>query len=105
MLLFFKNKSKKIESKLDLIEEYKNYLKTFKDLIKEPGVAWFLLSFFFFNDAILTGVNNFSIYLEQVFKVADKTKSMLAIGILATSALGALLAGWLGDKIRLKKKL
>ena len=86
-------------------EEYKNFWGQFKELIKEPNIRLFLLSFFFFNDAIITTQNNFSIYMQRVFGVSDSTKAMLLIGILATSAIGAFFTGWLADKIGLKKAL
>jgi UMF1 family MFS transporter len=65
----------------------------------------FLLAYFFFNDAILTAANNFPIYLERVFNVSDSIKSMLLLGILATSAIGAFCLGWVADKIGLKRTL
>lgn len=65
----------------------------------------FLLAYFFFNDAIITASNNFPIYLQNVFAVSDSTKSMLLVGILATSAIGAFCSGWVADKIGLKKSL
>ena len=64
-----------------------------------------MLAYFFFNDAILTAANNFPIYMEKVFNISDNTKAMLMMGILATSAIGAFCAGWVADKIGLKKTL
>lgn len=105
MILFFKEKSKENKLKIDLLLEYKNSIKEFLTLLKSPGMKSFLLGYFFFNDAMLTAVNNFPIYLEQVFKLPDQTKSLLLLAILATSAIGALLVGWISDKIGLKKSL
>ncbi|MDP2670620.1 MAG: MFS transporter [bacterium] len=64
-----------------------------------------LLAFFFFNDALITVSNNYSIYMERVFSIADTTKSLLLLSILAMSAIGGVIAGWLGDKIGLLKTL
>ena len=106
MLLFFKlPKQEKVENKINLKEEYKNYWGQFKELIKTPGMGFFLLSYFFFNDAIITVSINFPIYLQNVFTVPDSTKSMLLVGILATSAIGAFFSGFAADKIGLKKSL
>ncbi|KKS23724.1 MAG: Major facilitator superfamily [Candidatus Nomurabacteria bacterium GW2011_GWC2_41_8] len=106
MLLFFKLPKPEVAyNKISLKEEYKNFWGQFKELIKEPNIRLFLLSFFFFNDAIITTQNNFSIYMQRVFGVSDSTKAMLLIGILATSAIGAFFTGWLADKIGLKKAL
>lgn len=106
MLLFFRlPKQEKADNKIILREEYKNYWSQFKELIKSPSMGMFLLAYFFFNDAILTASNNFPIYLQNVFAVSDSTKSMLLVGILATSAVGAFSSGWVADKIGLKKSL
>ncbi|MBP6855579.1 MAG: MFS transporter [Candidatus Pacebacteria bacterium] len=64
-----------------------------------------LVAFFFFNDALLTVSNNYSIFLERVFQTPDKIKSILLLAILVTSAIGSVVAGWLGDKIGALKTL
>lgn len=105
MVIFFKERVKPKKIKIDLISEYKVSIKSFISLCQSPGVGRFLLGYFFFNDAMLTVVNNFPIYLEQVFKIPDETKTTLLLAILVTSAVGALLVGWVSDKIGLKKTL
>ena len=65
----------------------------------------FLLAYFFFNDAIITSQNNFPIYVQRVFGASDTTKSMLLIGILLTSVVGAFVSGLIADKIGLKRTL
>lgn len=106
MLLFFKlPKQEKVIDKVSIKEEYKNYWKQFKELIKSPNMGLFLLAYFFFNDAIITVQNNFPIYMQRVFNIPDKTKAILMISILVTSAIGALFSGWVSDKIGLKKSL
>ena len=109
MLLFFKlpkrEDSGQPAAKINWGEEYKSQWAQFKELIKAPSMGMFLLSYFFFNDAIITAANNFPIYLQNVFAVTDSTKSALLGGILVTSAIGALLSGWVADKIGLKKTL
>ena len=58
-----------------------------------------LLAFFFFNDALITISSNYSIYMQRVFDVPDTTKSIILILVLGMSAIGALIFGWIGDKI------
>ena len=65
----------------------------------------FLLSYFFFNDAIITASNNFPIYIHNVFASSDTVKSLLLVGILLTSSIGAIGTGWVADTIGLKKTL
>lgn len=108
MLLFFKlPKESSVQSanKINVWEEYRNQWSKFKEFIKIPNMGMFLLAYFFFNDAIITAANNFPIYMQNVFAVGDSTKSALLGGILVTSAIGALLSGWVADKIGLKKTL
>ncbi|MDO8522327.1 MAG: MFS transporter [bacterium] len=109
MLLFFKlpkpEGTGQPADKINWSEEYKNQWSQFKELIRVPNMGVFLLSYFFFNDAIITASNNFPIYLQNVFAVSDSTKSALLGGILLTSAIGALCSGWVADNIGLKKTL
>ena len=105
MLFLFKEQGKTRQIKVDLVAEYKSAVRSFIDLCKLPGMGKFLLGYFFFNDAMLTAVNNFPIYLERVFKISDQTKSMLLLGILITSAIGGLVTGWIADKVGLQKML
>lgn len=107
MIFFFKlpAREKPPEEKIHLAQEYRSQWKQFKELIKEPNLAYFLLAYFFFNDAILTAANNFPIYMEKVFAVPDTVKSLLLMSILLTSAMGALAAGWIADRIGLRKTL
>jgi UMF1 family MFS transporter len=106
MLLFFRLPKHEItNSRISIKEEYKNQFNQFKELIKEPNMKLFLIAYFFFNDAIITASNNFPIFLQNVFAVPDSTKSMILVGILTTSVIGALCSGWVADKIGLKKTL
>ena len=107
MLLFFRlpNLSRSGEGKIDLKQEYKAQWRQFKELIRAPSMGAFLLSYFFFNDAIITASNNFPIFMENVFAVSDKVKTLLLVGILGTSVIGALCSGWTADRIGLKKTL
>jgi MFS transporter, UMF1 family len=103
MLIWFKEIGERHIVAYSIRREFKNYWQGFKKIWVIPGVALFLAGFFFFNDALLTTANNFPIYLQQLFGVADSVKAYLAAGIMATSAIGGLVGGWLGDKFGLKK--
>src|SRR3990167_3030003 len=103
MLLFFKlPKEENIDYKISLKEEYKGQ---FKELISDKNMKLFLLAFFFFNDAVITVSINFPLYLENVFGVSDKLKTILLAGLLITSIIGAVVSGYITDKIGLKKSL
>lgn len=105
MLILFKDADSRQKITLSILEKYKNYFRSFINLCKSPGLGRYLLSFFLFNDALLTAQNNLPIYLQQVFNISDKTKSLLLLAILVTSAVGALVSGFVADKIGLKRSL
>ncbi len=64
-----------------------------------------LVSFFFFNDALITLSNNYPIYMERVFGVSDVTKNLLLMAILLMSSVGGIVSGWVADKIGTLKTL
>lgn len=108
MLIFFKKDKIIQETKVkisNIKDEYINVFKEAKKLFVIPGVFLFLISFFFFNDAILTASNNFPIVLERVFQATDSKKTFLLALILLTSAVGSILCGYLGDRFGLKRVL
>ena len=74
-------------------------------LISFSSTAFFLLAYFFFNDAILTAANNFPIFLEQVWHVPDTVKTYILLGILITSAIGGTLSGMFADRFGHKRTL
>ncbi|MCI0619816.1 MFS transporter [Candidatus Wolfebacteria bacterium] len=104
MLIFFKEPHKEQKS-FSLSVEIKQSLVKTKELFMVSGVLAFFLAYFFFNDAILTAANNFSIFLEQVWKVPDTTKTYILLGILITSAIGGLVSGPIADRFGHKKTL
>src|SRR3990167_4616893 len=105
LLLFFEEKQKRQAVKINIVSEYKNVLRSARELVKAPGLGRFFLAYFFFNDAIITASNNFPIYLDRVFQINDKTKSLLLAGIIVVGAIGAPISGWISDKIGWKKTL
>lgn len=104
MLLFFKE-PKKIVKKASFKSSFKEMLLETKLLFSLSSVAFFLLAYFLFNDAILTASNNFPIFLEQVWGVSDTTKTYILLGVLVTSAVGGTLSGLLADRFGHKRTL
>ena len=103
-LLFFKEPKKKTK-KFSLKTNIKQTLIETKLLFSSSSLAFFLLAFFLFNDAILTASNNFSIFLEQVWHISDTVKTYILISILITSAIGATLSGLIADRFGHKRTL
>ena len=104
MLLFFKE-PKHSSEKLFLKSEIASLLAKTKALLSFHSVTLFLISYFLFNDAILTAANNFPIFLEQVWHVSDTVKTYILLGILITSAIGGTLSGLLADRFGHKRTL
>lgn len=105
MIFTFKEKSQRVPVPVNVRTEYRNVFKSFLNLCAVPGIGLFFLAYFFFNDAIATSSNNFPIFIENVFSVPDDVKSLLLVGILATSAIGAPISGWIADRIGFKRTL
>jgi len=108
MLLFYKKQQPTTEISVTLSHVKKEYINVWqetKSLFIIPSVSLFLISYFFFNDAILTASNNFPIVMERVFSAPDTTKTFLLILILVTSVVGSIICGYLGDKFGLKRVL
>ncbi|MDP3882185.1 MAG: MFS transporter [Nanoarchaeota archaeon] len=104
MLLFFKEPSK-IAQKAPFKYRLKQTFLETKALFAYSSVGMFILSFFLFNDAVLTAANNFPIFLEQVWGVSDTVKTYILLGILITSAGGGLISGLIADKFGHKRTL
>lgn len=107
MMIFFKESRKHVDQ-IDFSSvqnETKTSIKKMILFFTASAATPMLIAFFFFNDALLTVSNNYSIYLERVFQTPDNAKSILLLIILIMSAIGSIVAGWLGDKIGALKTL
>jgi len=104
MILYRENKPEKPAAKPGLLDERLVYRKLFSFIILSASTP-LLLAFFFYNDALVTVTNNYSIYMERVLAVPDKTKSILLISIVVMNAIGGISAGWIGDRIGVLKTL
>lgn len=104
MLLFFKE-PKKEKIKTSLFEAIKETFIGTKHLFAYSSVGFFLLSYFLFNDAIMTAINNFPIFLQQVWNISDTAKTYLLLAVMVTSAIGGIISGMIADKIGHKKTM
>lgn len=104
MMIFYKEpksspKSSAENSLEGTVTETKKLTKKMLAFFMASAATPMLVAFFFFNDSLVTVSNNYSIYLERVFHIPDATKSLLLAAVLGASALGAVIGGWVGDKI------
>jgi MFS transporter, UMF1 family len=75
-----------------------NFITFFKSVFTYKPLAFFLVAYFLFSDALLTFANNFPLYLETMHHVTDTVKSTLTAGILVLAAIGAVVIGKIADK-------
>lgn len=107
IFIWFKE-SKVKQMKLTLnkfAEESKNFYKRLKVFLGISIAVPILTAFFFFNDALITVSNNYSIYLQKVFSIPDSTKNIILLVVLLMSAFGGLIWGKIADKIGTLKSL
>ncbi len=79
---------------------FKDVLRDLYEIRKYPGVLMYLITYYFFADAILT-LNLFvSLYMEKVGGLGDKQKTFAAIIGLAAAVLGALLSPLLARRLK-----
>lgn len=70
----------------------------FQEILSYRPLVFALGAYFLFSDALLTSVNNFPLYLEQVHQVGDTTKALLTVAILGLAAVGSVWFGRLADR-------
>lgn len=101
MLLWFKEKrqKEKVLKLKDFNNENKNFYKRFILFFSVSAAIPMLAAFFFFNDALITVSNNYSIYLERVFSITDNMKNIIMMLILFFTAIGGFVFGHIAQKI------
>ncbi|MDR1026921.1 MAG: MFS transporter [Rickettsiales bacterium] len=77
----------------------------FKKFMAASPAAIILVAFFFYNDALATITNNFSIYAGAVVGMSDANTGILLMVVQVMGAFGALAAGFLGDRIGARRAL
>ncbi len=97
MLLFYKEE-KFISSSNTQVKNQLNIVSLFKEVFTYKPLAFLLLAYFLFSDALITFANNFPLYLEIVHNVSDTVKSVLTACILLLAAVGAIVFGKVADK-------
>jgi UMF1 family MFS transporter len=79
--------------------------KKFRKFILTSAAAPILIAFFFYNDALVTITNNYSIYAGKVIGLTDAMTSIILIVVQVAAALGALFIGAFGDRIGIRRCL
>jgi UMF1 family MFS transporter len=88
-----------------LIEAYKDIWRSLKSTDKYPGLLRFLISDYFFEDAITTVILFMSVFTERVLGLGDSERTIFFIVSTVFAMLGAYLLGLLADRLSPKKVL
>jgi UMF1 family MFS transporter len=96
MLIFYREEGIQINTTEKL--QNSNIFSLFKSVFSYKSLAFLFLAYFLFSDSLLTFANNFTLYLDVVFKSSDTIKSVLTAGVLILASVGALIFGKISDK-------
>jgi UMF1 family MFS transporter len=104
VLIFFKETPRE-KVRVSIAKEARTLWKKTRGLLAFSGVGLFLGAYFLFNDALQTAINNFPIFLDQIWHISDTIKTYILLGIFVTSAIGGIAAGAVADKFGHKRTL
>ncbi|HDY73407.1 MAG TPA: MFS transporter [Candidatus Jorgensenbacteria bacterium] len=96
--MFFLYKEKLSTDTASLENTSTSLFALFKKVFSYKPLAFLLLAYFLFSDAMLTFANNFPLYLETIHGVSDTVKSVLTMSILGLAAIGAVIFGKIASK-------
>lgn len=96
MLFFYREVSATPNSHIN--ESQTTFISLLKTILSNKPLAFLLLAYFLFSDAIVTFANNFPLYLEVVHRASDTTKSILTASILILATIGSIIFGKIADK-------
>lgn len=106
MMIFYKeNRSRDRNARISTVLAEANLFRKFRLFFAGSIAAPLLFAFFFYNDALVTVTNNYSIYMDRVFGLPDAKKSILLLAIVVMNGIGAILSGWIGDRIGVLRTL
>lgn len=72
---------------------FKEVFSNIKSLFVIPGMMLFFTTYFLLSDSVLTLSTNYSLYLTSLFNTTATAITIITIGILTSSAIGALVFG------------
>lgn len=92
-------------SKQVISRSFREVLQTLKNIRKYPSLAWFLLAFFLYNDAILTVIGFSGRYAQNTLKFETGDLIILLMMVQAVAVIGSLFFGHVADKIGPKRTI
>jgi MFS transporter, UMF1 family len=84
---------------------FRQILTTLGNIRRFPSLAWFLLAFFLYNDAILTVIGFSGRYAQNTLKFETGDLIILLMMVQAIAVVGSLIFGYIADKIGAKRTI
>lgn len=88
-----------------IITSFRRILSTVKNIRRYPSLAWFLLAFFLYNDAILTVIGFSGRYAQNTLKFETGDLIILLMMVQAIAIVGSLIFGSIADRIGAKQTI
>ncbi len=92
-------------TKLALVAPFRELVRSVSDSRRHPGLLRFILTSYFYQDAIGTVISFMAIYAVTVMKFPDGTETTLFIVLTVPSIIGAAIIGRLSDRYGPKRTL
>ncbi len=105
IFLWVKEKAPQIPEKIKIKEAFRRVWEGISNTKKFPGVLMFLLSYYFFADAIATITIFMAVYAQVVMGFPDSVKIWFFIVATTFAVIGSFLCGYVTDLIGPKKTL
>lgn len=77
---------------------FNKVFKTLKEIKNHKKIAWFLIAFYFMNDALVTLFAFISLYARTTFSLSIKEIGFILLLVQVIAIPAAIFFGWLGDK-------
>lgn len=106
LFLFLKEKAQVVPEKINyLAHGIAKVKEALRDIKEHHNLKWFLLSYFFFIDAVNTIIFFSALYADGTLGFSTQELIIFFLIVQITALIGSLLFGYLGDKIGIKKSL
>lgn len=106
LFLFLKEKKKEVTEKINYVSYgFRKTGETIKHISQHYNLKWFLLSYFFFIDAVNTIIFFSGIYAAKTLEFSITELAIFFLIVQITALIGSLIFGYAGDKIGIKKSL
>lgn len=106
LFLFLKEQRKEVTEKINYVSYgFRKTGETIKNISHHYNLKWFLISYFFFIDAVNTIIFFSGIYAAKTLQFSITELAIFFLLVQITALVGSLIFGYAGDKIGIKKSL